>query len=47
MPAERPVVPWGVPTDLGEQKPNLDRCVVVYVATTCDEHDVCVTNDSA
>lgn len=29
------------------QKPNLDRYVVIHVATTCDEHGVYVTKDSA
>lgn len=29
------------------QKPNLDRYVVIHVATTCDEHGVFVTKDSA
>ena len=29
------------------QAPNLDRYVVVHVVTTCDEHGVCVTKDSA
>ena len=28
-------------------KPNLDRYVVIHVATTCDEHGVYVTRDSA
>ena len=28
-------------------KPNLDRYVVIHVATTCDEHGVYVTKDSA
>ena len=28
-------------------KPNLDRHVVIHVATTCDEHGVFVTKDSA
>ena len=28
-------------------KPNLDRYVVIHVATTCDEHGVFVTKDSA
>ncbi|MBE7181276.1 MAG: hypothetical protein INR71_08720 [Terriglobus roseus] len=27
--------------------PNLDRYVVIHVATTCDEHGVYVTKDSA
>jgi hypothetical protein len=29
------------------QKPSLDRYVVIHVATTCDEHGVFVTKDSA
>lgn len=29
------------------QGPNLDRYVVIHVATTCDEHGVYVTKDSA
>lgn len=29
------------------QAPNLDRYVVIHVATTCDEHGVYVTKDSA
>ena len=29
------------------QLPNLDRYVVIHVATTCDEHGVYVTKDSA
>ena len=29
------------------QKPHLDRYVVIHVATTCDEHGVYVTKDSA
>lgn len=29
------------------QKPNLDYYVVMHVATTCDEHGVYVTKDSA
>jgi hypothetical protein len=29
------------------QQGNLDRYVVVHVATTCDEHGVYVTKDSA
>jgi hypothetical protein len=29
------------------QSPNLDRYVVIHVATTCDEHGVYVTKDSA
>lgn len=29
------------------QKTNLDRYVVIHVATTCDEHGVYVTKDSA
>ena len=28
-------------------QPNLDRYVVIHVATTCDEHGVYVTKDSA
>ena len=28
-------------------KPNIDRYVVIHVATTCDEHGVFVTKDSA
>lgn len=28
-------------------KPNLDRYIVIHVATTCDEHGVYVTKDSA
>lgn len=28
-------------------KPSLDRYVVIHVATTCDEHGVYVTKDSA
>jgi hypothetical protein len=27
--------------------PNLDRYIVIHVATTCDEHGVYVTKDSA
>ena len=27
--------------------PNLDRYVIIHVATTCDEHGVYVTKDSA
>jgi hypothetical protein len=29
------------------QHSNLDRYVVIHVATTCDEHGVYVTKDSA
>jgi len=29
------------------QSPNLDRYLVIHVATTCDEHGVYVTKDSA
>lgn len=29
------------------QKSGLDRYVVIHVATTCDEHGVFVTKDSA
>lgn len=29
------------------QVPKLDRYVVIHVATTCDEHGVYVTKDSA
>lgn len=29
------------------QQSNLDRFVVIHVATTCDEHGVYVTKDSA
>jgi hypothetical protein len=29
------------------QQGNLDRYVVIHVATTCDEHGVYVTKDSA
>lgn len=29
------------------QSPPLDRYVVIHVATTCDEHGVYVTKDSA
>ena len=29
------------------QQANLDRYVVIHVATTCDEHGVYVTKDSA
>lgn len=29
------------------QKPSIDRYVVIHVATTCDEHGVYVTKDSA
>ena len=29
------------------QKPEIDRYVVIHVATTCDEHGVYVTKDSA
>lgn len=29
------------------QQPKLDRYVVIHVATTCDEHGVYVTKDSA
>lgn len=28
-------------------QPNVDRYVVIHVATTCDEHGVYVTKDSA
>ena len=28
-------------------QPNIDRYVVIHVATTCDEHGVYVTKDSA
>lgn len=31
----------------GQQQPKLDRYVVIHVATTCDEHGVYVTKDSA
>jgi hypothetical protein len=31
----------------GSQQANLDRYVVIHVATTCDEHGVYVTKDSA
>jgi hypothetical protein len=31
----------------GQQSLNLDRYVVIHVATTCDEHGVYVTKDSA
>jgi hypothetical protein len=31
----------------GPQASNLDRYVVIHVATTCDEHGVYVTKDSA
>jgi hypothetical protein len=34
-------------TAIQGQKPNLDRYVVIHVATTCDEHGVYVTKDSA
>ena len=29
------------------QQPKLDRYIVIHVATTCDEHGVYVTKDSA
>ena len=29
------------------QQPNLDRYLVLHAATTCDEHGVYVTKDSA
>lgn len=29
------------------QKPSIDRYIVIHVATTCDEHGVYVTKDSA
>lgn len=29
------------------QQPKLDRYLVIHVATTCDEHGVYVTKDSA
>ena len=29
------------------QKPEIDRYIVIHVATTCDEHGVYVTKDSA
>lgn len=29
------------------QQPKLDRYVVIHAATTCDEHGVYVTKDSA
>ena len=29
------------------QKPDIDRYLVIHVATTCDEHGVYVTKDSA
>lgn len=28
-------------------QPNVDRYVVIHIATTCDEHGVYVTKDSA
>ena len=31
----------------GPQNPKLERYVVIHVATTCDEHGVYVTKDSA
>ena len=36
-------------SSIGTSQPpnNLDRYVVVHVATTCDEHGVYVTKDSA
>lgn len=34
-------------TTPGHQQPKLDRYVVIHVATTCDEHGVYVTKDSA
>jgi hypothetical protein len=36
-------------SSIGSSQPpnNLDRYVVVHVATTCDEHGVYVTKDSA
>ena len=34
-------------TPQGHQQPKLDRYVVIHVATTCDEHGVYVTKDSA
>jgi hypothetical protein len=40
-------VPAAKMTNAQGQKPNLDRYVVIHVATTCDEHGVYVTKDSA
>lgn len=34
-------------TPAQSQQGNLDRYVVIHVATTCDEHGVYVTKDSA
>jgi hypothetical protein len=34
-------------TSATSQQSNLDRYVVIHVATTCDEHGVYVTKDSA
>ena len=34
-------------TSAQSQQGNLDRYVVIHVATTCDEHGVYVTKDSA
>lgn len=34
-------------TAIQGQQGNLDRYVVIHVATTCDEHGVYVTKDSA
>lgn len=34
-------------TAIQSQQGNLDRYVVIHVATTCDEHGVYVTKDSA
>lgn len=30
-----------------QQQPHFDRYIVIHVATTCDEHGVYVTKDSA
>jgi hypothetical protein len=32
---------------MSSQQLNIDRYVVIHVATTCDEHGVYVTKDSA
>lgn len=40
-------IPAAKMTNQQGQKPNLDRYVVIHVATTCDEHGVYVTKDSA
>lgn len=40
-------IPAAKMTNQQGPKPNLDRYVVIHVATTCDEHGVYVTKDSA